>query len=42
MWSATILCGGELFAGHRVFVMKQDAIDWAKEQRKEAERGWRE
>jgi len=38
-WEATILREGELFASHGAFVMKQDAIDSAEEQRKDAERG---
>jgi len=31
---------GELFMAHRPFAVKGDAIQWAEEQRKDAERGW--
>jgi len=41
-WSATILRDGELFAAYGAFPLKGDAIQWAEEQRKDAERGFLE
>jgi hypothetical protein len=41
-WEAQILREGELFVAHGAFVLKSDAIRWAEEQRKDAERGWPE
>jgi len=31
---------GELFIAHGAFVLKSDAMRWAEEQRKDAERGF--
>jgi hypothetical protein len=39
-WEAQILRDGELFAAHGAFPLKGDAIGWAEEQRKDAQRGW--
>ena len=39
-WEAQILRDGELFTARGAFVLKGDAIRWAEEQRKDAERGF--
>jgi hypothetical protein len=41
-FEAQILRHGELFMAHGAFVLKCDAIRWAEEQRKDAERGFME
>jgi hypothetical protein len=41
-WEGQILRNGELFTARGAFVLKGDAIRWAEEQRKDAERGWPE
>jgi hypothetical protein len=41
-WESQILREGEWFFAGRGFPLKGDAIRWADEQRKEAQRGWLE
>jgi hypothetical protein len=38
-WEAQLLRDGELRLAHGAFVMKQDAIGWAEDQRKDIGRG---
>ena len=41
-WEAMILRNNELFAAHGAFVTKAAAVEWAAEQRKDAEKGFLE
>jgi hypothetical protein len=41
-WETLLLRDGELFMSRGAFVLKDAAIRWAEEQRKEAERGFLE
>jgi hypothetical protein len=41
-WAAQVFRNGALFATHGAFALKGDAIRWAEEQRKDAERGYLE